>query len=87
MFYLTKFTDVCNFSDDATFFVSDGDLKHIMERPENYSKMAAEWFKNNYMKLNKDKCHLLVAGHRYETLWAKIGVTRIWKVRAQNYLD
>ena len=39
------------------------------------------------MKLNKDKCHLLVAGHRYETLWAKIGVTRIWKVRTQNYLD
>ena len=29
------------------------------------------------MKLNEDKCHLLVAGHRYESLWAKIGETRI----------
>ena len=87
MFYLTKFTDVCNFPDDATFFVCDADLKHLVERPENYSKMAAEWFKKNYMKLNKKKCHLLVAGHRYETLWANIGVNRIWKVKTQNYLD
>ena len=36
-------------------------------------KLAIEWFENNYMKLNEDKCHLLVAGHRYESLWAKKG--------------
>ena len=29
------------------------------------------------MKLNEDKSHSLVAGHRYETLWAKTGETRI----------
>ena len=45
-----------------------------------------EWFENNYMKLNEDKCHLLVAGHRYESLWAKIGETRIWESKNEKLL-
>ena len=28
--------------------------------------LAIEWFKNNSMKLNDDKCHLLISGHKYE---------------------
>ena len=31
------------------------------------------------MKLNWDKCHLLVSGHRNETVWATIGETKIWE--------
>ena len=29
------------------------------------------WFENNYVKLNTDKCHLLVSGTKYEHSWAK----------------
>ena len=77
LFFVTECTDICNFADDATFFACDSDLKHLMERLKHDTKLAIEWFENNYMKLNEDKCHLLVAGHRYETLWANIGETRI----------
>ena len=77
MFYLTELTDVCNFVDDTTFFACDSDLEHLMERLEHYTKLATEWFENNYMKLNEDKRQLLKTGHRYETLWANIGETRI----------
>ena len=56
-----------------------------MERLEHDTELAVEWFENNYMKLNEDKCHFLVGGHEYETLWANIGETRIW-VRMKNYL-
>ena len=38
------------------------------------------------MKLNEDKCHLLVAGHRHETLWANIGETRIWESKNEQLL-
>ena len=38
------------------------------------------------MKLNKDKCHLLAAGQRYETLCANIGETRIWKSKNEKLL-
>ena len=29
------------------------------------------------MKLNQDKCSLLVSGHKHETVWAKVGETKI----------
>ena len=38
------------------------------------------------MKLNEDRCHLLVAGHRYESLWAKIGESRIWESENEKLL-
>ena len=86
MFNLTEFTDVCNFSDGTTFFACDSDLRHLMERLEHDTKLAIEWFENNYMKLNEDKCHLLLAGHRYETLWANTGETRIWESKNAKFL-
>ena len=39
-----------------------------MEGLEHDTKLVIEWFENNYLKLNEEKCHLLLAGHRYETL-------------------
>ena len=41
--------------------------------------ISINWFKANYMKLNNDKCHLIVAGHKYEHMWARIGESRIWE--------
>ena len=38
------------------------------------------------MKLNEDKSHSLVAVHRYETLWAKTGETRIWESKNEKLL-
>ena len=35
--------------------------------------LAIEWFETNNMKLNKDKCHLLVSGHKFENVWVKMG--------------
>ena len=57
-----------------------------MERLEHDTKLATEWFENNYIKLNEDKCHLLAAGHRYETLWTNIGETRIWQSKNEKLL-
>lgn len=31
------------------------------------------------MKLNQDKCHLLMSGDKYDTILAKIGETKIWE--------
>ena len=86
MLFLTEFTDVCNFAYDTNLFACDGDLKHLMERLEYDAKLAIEWFENNYMKLNEGKYNLLVAGHRYETLWANIGETRNWESKNEKLL-
>ena len=35
--------------------------------------LVIRWFENNYMKLNTDKCRLIVLGYKYEQVWANIG--------------
>ena len=37
------------------------------------------WFDNNYMKLNKDKCHFMVSNNITEHLWAKVDDGLIWE--------
>ena len=38
------------------------------------------------MKLNEDKCHLLVEGYKHESIWAKIGHARIWESNKQRLM-
>ena len=57
-----------------------------MERLEHDTKLTIAWFENNYMKINEGKCHLLVAGHWYETVWVNIGETRILESENEELL-
>ena len=38
------------------------------------------------MKLNKDKCQILVSGHKYENVWVKMGDEQIWESAKQKLL-
>ena len=38
------------------------------------------------MKLNKDKCQLLVSGRKYENVWVKMGDEKIWENVEQKLL-
>ena len=31
------------------------------------------------MKLNTDKCHLLISGNKFEHMWVKLGEDKIWE--------
>ena len=41
------------------------------------------WSESNHMKLNTDKCHLIIFGYKHESLWADIGIDGIWE---SNYV-
>ena len=43
--------------------------------------LALRWFENNYMKLNTDKCHLIVPDCKYEQVWAN---TRKYSISKDN---
>ena len=86
LFYLTEETDVCNYADDTTFHACDTDLNGLILRLEHDSKLAIEWFENNYMKLNESKCHLLISGHKHESMFAMIGPSQIWETYEQKLL-
>ena len=85
LFYLTESTEVCNFADDTTFFAGAEDLNSLIKRLEHDRVLAIEWFQNN-MKLNQDKCHLLVFCYKHENVWAQIGDEIIWGSNGQTLL-
>ena len=43
-----------------------------MDKLEYAANNAVVWFKYNYMKLNPDKCHLLICGDNEECILANI---------------
>ena len=55
----------------------DKNLNEVIRSLEHDSCLAIEWFENNYMKQNKDKCKVLIAGHKYEHMWPDVGNNRI----------
>ena len=55
-------TDIYNYADDTTIFACDKNLGSVIARLENDSSRIIQWFTDNFMKLNTDKCHLMVLG-------------------------
>ena len=86
LFYLTECTNVCNYTNDTTFHACDSDLKDLITRLEHDSLLAIEWFQANYMKLNAEKCHLLISEHKHELLWANISRSKLWESEKQKLL-
>ena len=55
-------TDICNYADDTTIYTCDNNLDNVIARLENDSNIIIQWFADNFMKLNTDKCNLLIIG-------------------------
>ena len=62
LFCIIDGADVCSFADATTLYACDMSLSSVHKQLEHNSLLAIEWFEANYMKLNAEKCHLLVAG-------------------------
>ena len=86
LFFALKDVEVCNFADDTTPFVCDLELNTALTKLEENSAIALTWFETNYMKLNSDKCHLLVSGHHYEEMFVNIGKDIIWESKTVKLL-
>ena len=86
LFLLVEATEVCNFADDWTFFACEKDLNSLIYRLEHGSLLVIKWFEDNYLKLNQEKCHLLVLGNKFENIWAEMGHAKIWESPKQKLL-
>ena len=49
--------------DDITPYAIDTDTKTVINTLEEDVFTLMKWFNDNYMKLNKDKCHHLISNH------------------------
>lgn len=59
-FYVAEATNVCNSANYGTFYQRDRDFNSFMNWLEHDCYLEIEWFQNSLLKLNQNKCHLIV---------------------------
>ena len=55
--------DLCNFADDNTLYKCRRSLHKAQREIENHSTMIISWFEINGMKMNPEKCHVIILGN------------------------
>ena len=53
---------------------------------EQNSELAIAWFEMNCMKLNTDKCHLLISGNKNKQMWEKLDRDIFWESNNVKFL-
>ena len=86
LFYFLEETEAINYADDTNLYACDMNLSNLIRRLEHDSHIFIEWFESNYMKLNEEKCHFLLSGHKYEHLYVTVGDAKIWESYSKNIL-
>ena len=86
IFYFVEYTEVCNFADDTTPHSSGYNVNEVLTDVEHDSSILLEWFRDNFMTLNADKCHLLFSGHKHEHMFASLSDETIWEENAVKLL-
>ena len=71
LFIILEEKDFANYTDDNTPFASEAIPENVVSSLESCSTSLFEWFSNNQMKANPEKCHLLMNVNRPATI--KIG--------------
>ena len=71
MFLILKGTYFTGYADDNTPFVVRDNITDVIKALEKIEETLVNWFSNNEIKLNIDKCHLLLNSQEPNTL--KIG--------------
>ena len=55
--------DIANYADDNTPYTVEETIDSLLNTLEKDTMTLIKWFRDNYLKLNADKCHLLVSNH------------------------
>ena len=53
---------ICNYTDDTTIYVSDYKNEEIIRKVANDTAILSNWFRDNSMKVNAEKCLLMFSG-------------------------
>ena len=61
IFFFIRDVAVANYADDNTPYATNKNLNNLLDILEGDTSILINWFKINEMKLNEDKCHLIVA--------------------------
>ena len=79
-------TEVCNYADDTTLYVGDKNLRTVLSKVKEDTLLLSEWFSDNFMKLNKEKSHLLIFGKKSDGMTLNIGALQISESESEKLL-
>ena len=84
MFYFLEEFDIANYADDTTPFCGGVNHDEVVNNLEMSSSILFKWLKDNQMKINTDKSHLLLSGN--ETMISNIDGHEIESEKQQELL-
>ena len=79
-------TEVCDYAHDTTYYAYDTSAGQVIRKLEAAVDNSAMWLDNNYMKLNAEKCHLLIFGKNRDKLSLSIGDEVITESKEEKLL-
>ena len=65
--------NVANYADDNTPYAMNFRFDSLIENVENDASILITWFRDNYLKMNEGKCHLLITNQEEKRVSAIIG--------------
>ena len=85
MFFEKYECDIASLTDDNSPQTYDTDLYTVLSKLKNCTDNLFTWFKENHMKPNGDKCHLLVATEKSVSI--SINGSNVTNKKEQKLLD
>ena len=80
-------TKICNYADDTTIYSCGPRIETVIAHLEHDAFKITEWFPNNCMNLNEDKCHLIIFGAKGDNqITIKIGEACVKESSEENLL-
>ena len=78
IFWFTPEINIANYADDSTPYNTSNDIETLLDILQKNTETLMQWFNENYMKSNNDKCHLIVSSP--DDVSIKIGCNEIVKL-------
>ena len=61
LLFITEDIDIASYADDNTPYIIADNIDGVIKSLEEASEILFKWFNDNLMRINADKCHLLVS--------------------------
>ena len=61
--YFVSKCEIANYADDTTPYAVEGTMDALLGSLATDTSTLIKWFRDNYIQLNADKCHLLISKH------------------------
>ena len=60
IFLIMENTDIASYAGDNTPYNTGNSIEKVIQKLEITSKTLFQWFSDNQMKVNSDKCHIFM---------------------------